>query len=116
MPSRNQDRSNGFLLGLIAGGAIGAGLTILLAPRLAAQVRQRVTDSASDWSDAAVQGYQDAAGRVAGAVDRVTGLVDDATKRGQSVRDNVADAVGRGAREVEKFAMSSKTGSSGKRS
>jgi gas vesicle protein len=116
MHSRIQDRSNGFFLGLVAGGAIGAGLTIMFAPRLAAQLRRRVTRSARDLSDAAVESYHDAGGRVADAVDRVTGLVDDATKRGQSVRDDVADAIGRGAREVEKLAMASKTGRSGKRS
>jgi gas vesicle protein len=94
----------------MAGGFIGAGLTIIFAPRPAAEFRQRVTDSASHLSDAAVQGYQNAAGRVADAIDQVTGLMDDVTNRGRSVRDNVANAVGRGAREVEKFAMSSKTG------
>jgi hypothetical protein len=35
--------------------------------------------------------------------------VDGVTTRGQAVRDDVADAVGRGAREVERVAMASKT-------
>lgn len=116
MHSRTQDRSIGFFLGLVAGGAIGAGLVIIFAPRLAAELRQRVTSSARGLSDAAAESYQDAAARVADAVERATGFVDDATKRGQSVRDDVADAVGRGAREIEKLAMASKTGRGSKRS
>ena len=116
MHSRIQDKSNGFFLGLVTGGVIGAGLAIMFAPRLASELRQRVSDSASDLRDGAVRSYQDAAGRVSEAVDRVSGLVDDVTRRGQSVRDDVADAVGRGAREVEQFAMASKTGHRGKRS
>jgi gas vesicle protein len=110
MPSRIQDKSNGFFFGLVTGGVIGAGLAIVFAPRLASELRRRVTDSAGDLSDAARQTYEDAAVRVSEAVDRVTGTVDDVTRRGQSVRDDVADAVARGAREVEEFAMASKTG------
>ena len=34
----------------------------------------------------------------------------------EAVRDNVADAVGRGAREVEHFAMASKSASAARRS
>ena len=109
MPSRTQEKSNGFLLGLVTGGVLGAGLAIMLVPRLASGLRRRVADSASDLSDAAFKTYDGAAARVSDAVDRVSGIVDDATRRGQSVRDDVADAVGRGAREVEQFAMASKT-------
>lgn len=116
MHSPIQDKSNGFFLGLVAGSVIGAGLAIMFAPRLAAELRQRVTDSANDLSDAASRRYQDVAVRVAGAVDRVTDLVDDVTRRGQSVRDDVADAVSRGAREVEQYAAASKTGQRSKRS
>ena len=94
--------SNTFLLGLITGGVIGAGLAIVLAPRLAAELRQRVTASATDLSKAATRRYQDVSTRVAG-------VVDDVTARGQAVRDNAADAVARRAREVEQFAMASKT-------
>jgi gas vesicle protein len=94
--------SHGFLVGLIAGGAIGAGLAIAFAPGLRGELRQRVKRSAADVSDAASHGYREVSSRVAGVVDGVTA-------RGQAARDDVADAVGRGAREVEQFAMASKT-------
>jgi len=117
-----------FLMGLIAGSAIGAGLAIAFAPRLAAELRQRAVDSAADLRQAASDRLQDVATRVAGVVDSVAdsvaGAADDVTRRGQTVRDNVADVVGRRAhevgrgalevartaREVEQFAMASKTG------
>ena len=103
MPTRPENGgNNGFLIGLIAGSVIGAALAIAFAPRLAAELRQRMTASAADLSRAASQGYQDVSTRIAGVVDGVTA-------RGQAVRDDVADAVGRGAREVEQFAMDSKT-------
>ena len=89
-------------MGLIAGGAIGAGLAIAFAPRLRSELRQRVKTSAADVSHAASQGYQEVSSRVAGVVEGVTA-------RGRAARDDVADAVGRGAREVEQFATASKT-------
>lgn len=76
-----------FLMGLMTGSAIGAGLAIYFSRRLALELRQRVAD-----------------------------IADDVTRRGQAARNDVADAVargahevGRGAREVEQFAKASKT-------
>ena len=100
-------QDNHFLMGLMAGGVIGAGLAILFTSRAASELRQRVTDSATDFGDAAARRYDDVTTQVAGAVDAVT-------KKGQAVRDGVADAVVRGAREVEDFAMASKTGQAGR--
>jgi gas vesicle protein len=101
--------NHGFLIGLITGSVVGAGLALLCAPRLASELRQRVTDSATDLGNAASRGYQDATTRVADVVDAVH-------TRGQAVRDDVADAIGRGAREVEQFATASKTGHTRKQS
>jgi hypothetical protein len=42
--------------------------------------------------------------------------VDGVTTRGQTVRDEVADAVGRGARQIEQIALASKTGRQTKQS
>lgn len=119
----NANHGGSFLMGLITGSAIGAGLAIYFAPRLASELRQRVTDSTADLRNAASEGLQDVATRVAD-------VVDDVTRRGQAVRDDVADAVGRGAhevgrsarevvrgaREVEQFAKASKTDHSAARS
>jgi len=100
--------TNGFLIGLVTGGAIGAALAIAFAPR-ANELRQRAAAAAADLTDAAAHGYQQAA-------ERIVGVADGLTAKGQAVRDDVADAVGRGAREVEHFAMASKTASAARRS
>ena len=100
--------NNGLLIGLIAGGVIGAGLAIVFAPRIA-ELRQRLMASATDLSQAASQRYRVVSTRVAGVVDEVTA-------RGQTVRDEVADAVGRGARQIEQIALASKTGRQTKQS
>ena len=126
----NTNHGGSFLLGLITGSAIGAGLAIYFAPRLALKLRQRIIDSTTGLRHAASEGLHAAATRVADVVDRVIDAADDVTRRGQAARDDVADTVARGAhevgrgarevvrgaREVEQFAMASKTDQSAARS
>ena len=127
MTTEMQDNSTNhcgrFLMGLMTGGAIGAGLALYLAPRLASELRERVTDSTTGLRNAASERFQGVATRVADVVDRVADAADDVTRRGQAARDDVADAVargahevGRGAREVEQFAKAAKTDHSAARS
>ncbi|MEP7306354.1 MAG: YtxH domain-containing protein [Acidobacteriota bacterium] len=118
-----ENRGGGFLMGLITGGAIGAGLAIYCAPRLALGLRQCVTNSANDLRNAASEGVQAVKTRVGEVADRVADAANDVTRKGQAIRDDVADVVGRGAHEVgrgarevargahevEQFAMASKT-------
>ena len=101
--------NNGFVIGLIMGGAIGAALAIAFAPRLRSELRQRLTESADGLRHAASDRYQEVSSRVAG-------VVNDVTARGQAVRNDVADAVGRGAREVEQYANAAKTAPGPRRS
>jgi len=70
----------GFIIGMLTGACVGAGLMLWLEPRMVTDMRQRVTDS-----------------------------VDDLTRKGQSIRDEVVDRVARGAHEVERYAMGAKT-------
>ena len=110
MQSDNGNHGGSFLMGLLTGGAIGAGLAFYFADRIALELQQRgVTDSATALRNAAADRVQAVANRVADAAD-------DVTRRGQAVRDDVADVValgahevGRTAREVEQFAMAAKT-------
>ncbi len=101
-PETNSRHNHGFLTGLVMGTVVGTGLTILLVPRAASELRHRVTDSARALRKRASKRYEQASTRVADTVE-------DLTKKGQSVRDDVADVVARGAHEVERVAKIVKT-------
>ena len=90
-------RGFGFVLGLMTGTVVGAGLAIWLVPRAASELRNRLTDSLDDVGNRASDQFQQASARVGETVDHIT-------RKGQGVRDDVAEAVARGAREVERFA------------
>jgi gas vesicle protein len=107
MKSEMQDQHDyGFLAGLVTGTFVGMGLAVWLAPRLGSEVRERVTDTAREFSERASEGYQQVS-------QRVDEVVEDITKKGQRVRNDVADAVARGAHEVERRAAAAKTDASG---
>jgi len=81
-----QRRDHGFLLGMMTGTVVGAGLAVWFAPRLKEELRQRAKE----------QYWQ--------ASTRVVEMADELSKKGQRVRDDVAEAVAQGAREVERVA------------
>jgi gas vesicle protein len=105
-PHMNRDAQeysdHGFVLGLLAGTFVGAGLMLWLAPRMASELRERMTDSARSLRKRASAQYEQASTRVGEAVD-------DLTRKGQAVRDDVADKVARGAHEVERYATAAKS-------
>jgi hypothetical protein len=61
-----------------------------------------MTDSARSLGQRASEQYQQASTRVGEAVDELT-------RKGQGVRDDVAEAVARGAHEVERYATAAKS-------
>ena len=87
-----------FLAGLAVGGVVGAGLALWLAPRAAAEIKARAIDSARNLGNAASERYRDARSRV-------TGAVDELTRKGHGLRDGVADTVIRAAHDVETGAL-----------
>jgi len=95
-------RSHDFAIGLLTGTFVGAGLALWLAPRMASELGERMTDSAKDFGRHASEQFEEASSRVGEAVDNLT-------SKGQDVRDDVAEAVARGAREVERYAIAAKS-------
>jgi gas vesicle protein len=89
-------------IGLLAGAAIGACLTLWLAPRAADEIRGRIKDSARNLGKRAADQYDQASSRVGDAVDELA-------RTGQGLRDHVADSVARGAHQVEGFAKAAKS-------
>jgi gas vesicle protein len=94
-------RSTGFMLGLVTGTFVGAGLALWLVPRAAAEARERVTDAAKAVGDRATARYQQISTRISGAVE-------DLTDKGLDVRNDAADAIARGAHDVERLATAAK--------
>jgi gas vesicle protein len=98
MSEHNEARRDySFVIGLLMGTVVGAGVTMWLAPRVAAEVRDRMSDSARALRERASEHVQQAGSRVGEAVDELT-------RAGQGAREQVADAVARGAHQVERFA------------
>jgi gas vesicle protein len=95
-------RDYGFAIGLLTGTFVGAGLALWCAPRLASELRARVTGSVRDAGQRVSDGYDHVTTRIANVATEVT-------RQGQDVRDGVADAVAHGAHEVERFAKATKT-------
>jgi gas vesicle protein len=62
-------RSYRFGSGLLAGTVVGAGLLMWLAPRIASELRERATETASRLRELARERYRDAGSQVALAVD-----------------------------------------------
>jgi len=93
-----QSRDYRFVTGLAIGSVVGAGLAMLLAPRAAAEIKERAVGSAKQLGDAVSERYRD-------AKLRVTGTVEGLTRKGQGVRDGVLDTVVHGAQEVERGAQ-----------
>jgi hypothetical protein len=86
----------------MTGACLGVGLAIWLAPRLASEIGERLTESARDLRDRADDVIQHGTARVGDAMGAVT-------RKGQAVRDDVAESVARGAREVERYATAAKS-------
>jgi len=95
-------RDYGFAIGLLTGTFVGAGLALWFSPRLAAELRERVTGAARDLGQRVSDRYDQVSTRIANAATEVT-------RQGRDVRDDVADAVAHGAHEVERFAKAAKT-------
>ena len=97
----DEPRDSRFVIGLLAGAVVGAGLALWLAPEAASELRRRLTDSAKGLGRRASDQYQQVNTRVGDAVD-------DLARKGRGVRDDIAGAVARGAHHVERYATAVK--------
>lgn len=65
-----EDGSGAFLMGLLAGTVLGAGLGMLFAPKTGTELRSNLTDAANRWQRTAADTYQQATERVGEVVER----------------------------------------------
>jgi len=105
MNEDSQTRNYGFAVGLLTGTVVGLGMIFWLAPRAAGEARQRISESAKVVGKRTADQYRQVG-------DRLGAALEDLSAKGQSVRNDVADTVARGAHEVERFATAAKAGPS----
>jgi gas vesicle protein len=95
----NEGSGAGFMLGLLTGTVLGAGLGMLLAPKAGSELRGALGEQARTWSNTASEQYKrasEAAGTLA--------------ERGREIVDKAREAVSRSADEARSYTSGS-TGS-----
>jgi gas vesicle protein len=89
----------GFMMGLLTGTVLGAGLGMLLAPKAGSELRGAIGEQARNWSNTASE-----------QVKRASETASTWAERGREMVDKARDAVARGADEARNYASGS-TGS-----
>jgi gas vesicle protein len=86
-----EDGGGSFLMGLLAGTVLGAGLGMLFAPKAGTDLRNQLTEQAGKLKTTANDTYQQASGRVSQIVDRGREAYDRARGSASEVASEVSD-------------------------
>jgi gas vesicle protein len=89
-----EDGGGSFLMGLLAGTVLGAGLGMLFAPKPGAELRTKLTEQAGKLRTTATDGYQQATGKVTQMVDRGREAYDRARTTASSAISGAESATG----------------------
>ncbi len=90
----------GFMMGLLTGTVLGAGLGMLLAPKAGSELRGALGEQARTWGNAANEQYK-----------RASEAAGTWAERGREMVDKARDAVSRGADEARSYASGTTGGS-----
>ncbi len=95
---------SGFMVGLLTGTVLGAGLGMLFAPKSGSELRGQISESASNVSRVASEQYQKVASKA-------TDLAEKGREIGRDVAGRARDAVNRGTEEAKRYANEPQTSS-----
>jgi gas vesicle protein len=99
-----QGGGNGaFMMGLLTGAVLGAGIGMLLAPKAGSELRGAVAEQAKNWGSAASEQYRKAAD-TAGTW----------AEQGRDMVSKARDVVSRGADEARDYASNTMGGGNGR--
>ena len=82
-----EDGSGSFLMGLLAGTVLGAGLGMLFAPKAGAELRGQLGEQAGKLRTTAADGYQQASEKVSQGYQQATEKVSQIVDRGKEAYD-----------------------------
>jgi gas vesicle protein len=90
-----------FVMGLLTGTVLGAGLGMLFAPKAGSQLRNQLTEQAGSLANAASDQYR-----------RASEVAGNLADRGREMYDKARDAVSRGTEEAQRYVKDVSSGSS----
>ena len=88
----NEGSGGGFIMGLLAGTVLGAGLGMLLAPKSGTDLRDQLSEQAKHFGEKASEGYR-----------RASETASNWAERGRDMVEQARGAVQRGADEVRGY-------------
>jgi gas vesicle protein len=100
---RSGDGSGNFVMGLLAGAVVGAGLALLFAPKKGADLRNQLSDQADALANQAQEGYRKVANSAGQWADKGKVAAGDLADRGKDLYGQAREAVAHGADEAQKY-------------
>ena len=91
-----------FVLGLLTGTVLGAGLGMLFAPKSGTELRNQISEQAGTLANHAQDGYHKAGEMAQEGYRRAGEVANDWAEKGRGVVDRARDAVSRGADEANR--------------
>ena len=91
-----------FVMGLLTGTVLGAGLGMLFAPKSGSDLRNQISEQAGNLANTASEGYK-----------RASETAGDWADRGREMYDKARDAVNRGAEEAQRYVRETTSNISG---
>src|SRR5262249_47719326 len=92
-----------FVMGLLTGTVLGAGLGLLFAPKSGSELRNQISEQAGSLANQASEGYRKAQATAGEGVEKGREAYSQAAERGREVYDKAKDAVSRGTAEAERY-------------
>jgi len=93
-----------FVMGLLTGTVLGAGLGMLFAPKAGAALRDQLTEQAGNLRSTASEGYRKASEAAGEWSEKGRDIVEKASEKGRDLVDKAKDAASRGAEEAQRYA------------
>jgi gas vesicle protein len=100
----NENGSGGsFVMGLLTGTVLGAGLGMLFAPKAGQELRNQVFEQAGNLANTASDGYRRASDTASDLADRGREVAGNLAGRGREMYDKAREAVSKGAEEAQRY-------------
>ena len=112
---KDSDGGGSFVMGLLTGTVLGAGLGMLFAPKAGSELRNQMREQAGNLANTASDGYRRAAETAGHYANRAADTANQYVERGRDMASDLAgrarEAVVKGAEEAQRYVHDATAGS-----